>query len=38
MVVIPALDLRGGRVVRLLRGDFSRETVYPTEAVQLARD
>jgi len=26
--VIPALDLRGGRVVRLLKGDFGQETVY----------
>ena len=26
--VIPAIDLRGGRVVRLQQGDFGRETVY----------
>ncbi len=25
---IPAIDLRGGRCVRLLRGDFAEETVY----------
>jgi phosphoribosylformimino-5-aminoimidazole carboxamide ribotide isomerase len=26
--LIPAIDLRAGRVVRLVTGDFSRETVY----------
>ncbi|MEO8898748.1 MAG: 1-(5-phosphoribosyl)-5-[(5-phosphoribosylamino)methylideneamino] imidazole-4-carboxamide isomerase [Candidatus Dormibacter sp.] len=37
MVVIPSVDVRGGRVVRLLRGDYARETVYaddPVAAVQ----
>ncbi|MCL6440835.1 MAG: hypothetical protein K6T27_05000 [Thermoleophilum sp.] len=28
MIFIPAIDIRSGRAVRLLRGDFSRETVY----------
>ena len=35
--LIPALDLLGGRVVRLVTGDFSRETVYgdgPTAAAE----
>ena len=27
MEVIPAIDLREGRVVRLYQGDFQRETV-----------
>ncbi len=27
--VIPAIDIREGRVVRLYRGEFSRTTVYP---------
>ena len=35
--VIPALDLRGGRVVRLAQGDFARETVYGGDPVALAR-
>lgn len=35
--VIPALDLRGGRVVRLEQGDFSRETRYGEDPVALAR-
>jgi len=25
MLIIPAIDLRGGRVVRLTRGDFNQE-------------
>ena len=29
MELIPAIDLRGGRVVRLLRGDDARRTAYP---------
>ncbi|HEY6378711.1 MAG TPA: HisA/HisF-related TIM barrel protein, partial [Candidatus Dormibacteraeota bacterium] len=38
MVVIPAVDVRGGRSVRLLRGDFARETVYAEEPAQVALD
>ncbi len=36
--VIPAIDLRGGRVVRLRQGDYSRETVFHVDPVALARD
>lgn len=36
MLVIPAVDIRGGRVVRLFRGDFSKETVYSNDAVKTA--
>src|SRR5690554_528573 len=35
--VIPCVDVRGGRAVRLLEGDPSRETVYfpdPSEAAK----
>jgi phosphoribosylformimino-5-aminoimidazole carboxamide ribotide isomerase len=35
--VIPAIDLRGGRVVRLRQGDYARETVFPDDPVELAR-
>ena len=28
MELIPAIDLRDGRCVRLLKGDFTAETVY----------
>ena len=36
MEVIPAIDLRGGQVVRLYQGDFSQETVYSTDPVAVA--
>jgi phosphoribosylformimino-5-aminoimidazole carboxamide ribotide isomerase len=35
--LIPAIDLRGGRVVRLRQGDFARETVYDDDPVAVAR-
>ncbi len=37
MIVIPAIDLRDGRCVRLLQGDFARETVYGDDPVAMAR-
>jgi phosphoribosylformimino-5-aminoimidazole carboxamide ribotide isomerase len=36
MNIIPAIDLREGRVVRLVQGDYARQTLYPTDPVQLA--
>src|SRR4029077_15063384 len=38
MIVIPAVDVRGGRCVRLMRGDYARETVYSEEPVQVVLD
>jgi phosphoribosylformimino-5-aminoimidazole carboxamide ribotide isomerase len=35
--VIPAIDLRGGRPVRLYQGDYARETVYGDDPVAVAR-
>lgn len=35
--VYPAIDVRGGRVVRLAQGDYTRETRYPDSAPDLAR-
>lgn len=35
--ILPAIDLRGGRVVRLQQGDFERETVYSDDPVAVAR-
>ena len=32
----PAIDLRGGRVVRLTRGDYAAETVYGDDPVAVA--
>ena len=37
MLVIPAIDLRGGRCVRLRQGDYAAETVYSDDPVRLAR-
>jgi phosphoribosylformimino-5-aminoimidazole carboxamide ribotide isomerase len=34
--LIPAIDLRGGRVVRLVTGDFGRETVYAEDPAAVA--
>ncbi len=34
--VLPAIDLRGGRVVRLQQGDFARETAYSDDPVEIA--
>lgn len=36
MELIPAIDLRNGRCVRLLKGDFDRETRYDVDPVELA--
>jgi phosphoribosylformimino-5-aminoimidazole carboxamide ribotide isomerase len=33
----PAIDLRAGRAVRLLRGDYDAETVYSDDPVAVAR-
>jgi phosphoribosylformimino-5-aminoimidazole carboxamide ribotide isomerase len=33
----PAIDLRGGRCVRLVEGDFGRETVYGDDPIAVAR-
>ena len=35
--LIPAIDLRGGEVVRLLQGDYDQQTTYGQEPVSQAR-
>ncbi|MFO0909795.1 MAG: 1-(5-phosphoribosyl)-5-[(5-phosphoribosylamino)methylideneamino]imidazole-4-carboxamide isomerase [Isosphaeraceae bacterium] len=37
MQVIPAIDLRGGKCVRLRQGDYGRETVYGDDPVAMAQ-
>ncbi|HIR29071.1 MAG TPA: 1-(5-phosphoribosyl)-5-[(5-phosphoribosylamino)methylideneamino]imidazole-4-carboxamide isomerase [Candidatus Coproplasma stercorigallinarum] len=37
MKIYPAIDIRGGNVVRLLQGDYDRETVYSLNPVEVAR-
>ncbi len=36
MQVIPAIDLRGGRCVRLQQGDYARETVFGDDPAAMA--
>ncbi len=38
MEIIPAIDLRGGRVVRLIQGDPFRETQYGQDPAAVARE
>ncbi len=37
MIVIPAIDLKDGRCVRLLQGDMSRSTIFSDDPVSVAR-
>jgi phosphoribosylformimino-5-aminoimidazole carboxamide ribotide isomerase len=37
VLVIPAIDLKGGRCVRLVQGDMARETVYAEDPAAVAR-
>lgn len=34
--IIPAIDIRGGKCVRLVQGDFARETVYSDDPAEVA--
>lgn len=38
MQIFPAIDLRGGQVVRLYQGDYDKETVYARDPCAVARD
>jgi phosphoribosylformimino-5-aminoimidazole carboxamide ribotide isomerase len=37
MLIIPAIDLRGGKVVRLFQGKFDQEKVYSLDPVKVAK-
>ncbi|MFL5901278.1 MAG: 1-(5-phosphoribosyl)-5-[(5-phosphoribosylamino)methylideneamino]imidazole-4-carboxamide isomerase [Solirubrobacterales bacterium] len=37
MILYPAIDIRGGQAVRLLQGDYARETTYDADPVDAAR-
>ena len=37
-VMIPAIDVRDGRVVRLQQGDYARQTTYAMDPLSLAQD
>lgn len=36
MLIIPAIDIRGGKCVRLFQGDYNRETVYGNSPAEQA--
>ncbi len=36
MLIIPAIDIRGGRCVRLEQGDYARETVFGDDPAAVA--
>lgn len=38
MNIYPAIDLRGGNCVRLVKGDFSKETIYSTDPGAMAKE
>jgi len=38
MIVLPAIDLKAGEVVRLKQGDFERKTVYSQNPLEIAED
>lgn len=37
MILYPAIDIRGGKAVRLLQGDYNRETTYDADPVDAAK-
>jgi phosphoribosylformimino-5-aminoimidazole carboxamide ribotide isomerase len=37
MLVIPAIDIKGGKCVRLFQGDYAKETVYSDDPVDVAK-
>ena len=36
MLILPAIDLRGGNCVRLVKGDFKQETIYSEHPEEIA--
>ncbi len=36
MLIIPAIDIRGGKAVRLIKGDYKKEKFYPKSPVEYA--
>ena len=38
MYIYPAIDLYGGKAVRLFKGDYAKLTVYSDDPVSVARD
>lgn len=38
MIIYPAIDLRGGQVVRLMEGDPNRQTIFSDDPVKTAKE
>ena len=38
MIIFPAIDIKEGKVVRLLQGKFDQETVYSSDPISVAKD
>jgi phosphoribosylformimino-5-aminoimidazole carboxamide ribotide isomerase len=38
VIVYPAIDIRGGKCVRLVEGDFEQETVFGEDPAEMARN
>ena len=38
MIIVPAIDIYEGKVVRLLKGDYSKMTVYSENVAEKARE
>ena len=36
MDLIPAIDIRGGNCVRLYKGDYSKETIFSDDPLDIA--
>src|SRR5947208_5534952 len=37
MLILPAIDLRGGQCVRLRQGDYAQETIFGDDPAAMAR-
>jgi phosphoribosylformimino-5-aminoimidazole carboxamide ribotide isomerase len=37
MLILPAIDIRGGQCVRLRQGDYAQETIYSSDPAAMAR-
>ncbi len=37
MIIFPAIDIRGGKCVRLLKGDFEKETIFSDKPADMAK-
>ena len=38
MNIYPAIDIRNGRCVRLIQGDYSKETVFSSKPMEVAKE